>query len=66
LFLVKRAPAPAGRTKAEELAALGIVDRALPLYLRKSALRAFVLGPCDHTAVGAAVCAGAAAGVAVE
>jgi 5-(aminomethyl)-3-furanmethanol phosphate kinase len=66
LFLVKHAPALAGPTKAEKLAALGIVDRALPLYLRKSALRTFVLGPCDHDAVGGAVRTGTAAGVAVE
>jgi dihydroneopterin aldolase len=66
LFLVKHVPVLTERSKAEELAALGIVDRALPLYLKKSALRAFVLGPCDHDAVGAAVCAGAVAGVAVE
>ncbi len=66
LFLVKHMPAPAGRTKVEELAAQGIVDEAFPLYLRKSSLRAFVLGPCDHDAVSAAICAGAAAGVAIE
>jgi dihydroneopterin aldolase len=66
LFLVKHARAPAGRTNVEELAALGIVDDAFPFYLRKSSLRAFVLGPCDHDAVSAAICAGAVVGVAVE
>ena len=66
LFLVKHAPALAGPTKVEELAALGIVDEAFPLYLKKSALRAFVLGPGDHDAVSAAICAGAVVGVAVE
>jgi hypothetical protein len=52
--------------KVDELAALGIVDEAFPLYLRKSALRAFLLGPCDHNAVSAAICDGAVVGVAVE
>jgi aspartokinase-like uncharacterized kinase len=66
LFLVKHTPALAGRTKVEELAALGVVDKAFPLYLRKSSLRAYVLGPCDHDAVSAAICAGAVAGVGVE
>jgi dihydroneopterin aldolase len=66
LFLVKHTPAPTGGTKVEELAALGIVDEAFPLYLRKSSLSAFVLGPCDHAAVSAAICAGAVVGIAVE
>jgi hypothetical protein len=66
LFLVKHTPALAGRMKVDELAALGIVDEAFPLYLRKSALRAFLLGPCDHDAVSAAICDGAVVGVAVE
>jgi len=66
LFLVKRVPAPAGPITAEGLAALGIVDRALAVYLKQSALCAFVLGPCDHDALGAAVRAGAVAGVAVD
>jgi dihydroneopterin aldolase len=66
LFLVKHTPALSGRTKVEELAALGIVDEAFPLYLKKSSLRASILGPCDHDAVSAAICAGTAAGVAIE
>lgn len=65
LFLVKHTPAPAERVKAEELAALGLVDQAFPLYLRNSALRAFVLGPCQHAAASA-ICAGAVVGIAVE
>lgn len=66
LFLIKHTPALAARTAAEELAALGIVDAAFPHYLRKSSMRAFVLGPCDHDAVSAAIGAGAMVGVAVE
>jgi 5-(aminomethyl)-3-furanmethanol phosphate kinase len=66
LLLIKHAPAVAGRTSVEELAALGVVDAAFPRYLKESSLRAFILGPADHDLVGAAVRAGTTAGVAVE
>lgn len=66
LFLIKHAAACAGRASVEELAALGVVDKAFPTYLRKSSVRAFVLGPADHDAVQGAIHTGAAVGVAVE
>jgi aspartokinase-like uncharacterized kinase len=66
LFLIKHTAVVARRTSVEELAALGVVDTAFPRYLRESSLRAFILGPADHSLVSAAVFAGATVGVAVE
>jgi dihydroneopterin aldolase len=45
LFLVKHADSLSRPASVENLAARGILDRAFPRHLRKSLLRAFILGP---------------------
>jgi 5-(aminomethyl)-3-furanmethanol phosphate kinase len=66
LFLVKHVEVRSDRKQFEELAATGVVDKALALHLRAGALAAFILGPSDHAAAVVAIRAGAAAGVPIE
>jgi dihydroneopterin aldolase len=66
LFLVKHADSLSQPASVEDLAACGILDGAFPGYLRKSSLRAFILGPADYAVASAAIQAGTPAGVAIE
>jgi 5-(aminomethyl)-3-furanmethanol phosphate kinase len=66
LFLVKHVEVRSGGMHFEELAATGVVDRALALHLRAGALAAFILSPADHAAASVAIRTGATAGVPIE
>jgi 5-(aminomethyl)-3-furanmethanol phosphate kinase len=66
LFLVKHADSLSQPARVEDLAARGILDKAFPGHLRKSSLRAFILGPADYAVASAAIRAGTPAGVAIE
>lgn len=66
LILVKSVELASRRETCESLAAAGIVDKALPRYLRASAVRCVILGPADHTEATAVIRDGAAIGLCVE
>jgi dihydroneopterin aldolase len=66
LILVKHGDFHAGKTEFEELAAMGIVDRAFPRHVGSCAVEVLILGPTDHAAAIAAIRDGATAGVGVE
>lgn len=56
LILLKQVELPRQPVAVSELVAKEIVDPAFPQFLKASASAAFILGPADHMAVGAAVC----------
>jgi 5-(aminomethyl)-3-furanmethanol phosphate kinase len=68
VFLVKHIEFRSGqaRSGSDELAAMGVVDKAFARHLRTSAVAASIFGPADYSAAIAAIRDGAAAGVPVE
>lgn len=66
LLLIKHGEFPPGRQCFDDLAAAGVVDKAFPRYLTKSAVAASVLGPSDHHAAMIAIREGAAAGIPIQ
>jgi 5-(aminomethyl)-3-furanmethanol phosphate kinase len=55
LFLVKHVEPRLRSARIDDLAAIGVVDGALPRRLQTSAIDAFVFGPPDHGAAIAAI-----------
>jgi len=66
LILVKHVELRAGRARVEDLAAMGVIDKAFAEHLGKSAGSAFIIGPSDRDAAIIAIRDGMAAGVRVE
>jgi len=66
LILVKHVKLWPGRARVEDLAAMGIIDKAFAEHLSKSAGSAFIIGASEQDAAIAAIRDGMAAGVRVE
>jgi 5-(aminomethyl)-3-furanmethanol phosphate kinase len=66
LLLIKHAKNLSGRADGKDLIAAGMLDEAFAIYLKRSAAAAYVVGPSDHATAGAAIRAGATAGIPVQ
>jgi aspartokinase-like uncharacterized kinase len=63
LILVKHGEFRTAKMDFEEFAAMGIVDKAFPRRLGRSAAKVLILGPSDHDAANIAIGDGATVGV---
>jgi len=66
VVLVKQIAADQDRACAADLVARGILDRFLPGLLGADGPEAYIVGPSDHAATAAAICAGTSTGTRVE
>jgi aspartokinase-like uncharacterized kinase len=66
VLLVKHVEPPAGRLRAEDLVARGIIDPAFPRFLGASGAEAFVAGPTEHAAAAVALRNGGLIGARID
>jgi dihydroneopterin aldolase len=66
VLLVKHLEPQAGRLRAADLVADGVVDPAFPRFLRASGAQAFIAGPGGHASAASALRNGGVVGSAIE